>query len=123
MPADHLHLRGIRFSARCGTTKAEREAGSLLEVDVDLKADLSRPSRTDRLEDAPDYARLAVIIVETGKATECALVERMAEVLAERVLKEFACEEVTITVKKRPPLLDQVTGWVGVTITRARATG
>lgn len=120
MTDDRLVISGIRFSARCGTTESEREAGSLLEVDVELTADLARPGRTDRLEDAPDYARLVRLVVETGRGTECALVERMAEVLAERILKEFACEEVTITVKKRPPLLDQVTGWVGVTITRRR---
>lgn len=120
MADDRIHIRGIRFSARCGTTKAEREAGSLLEVDVDLRTDLSCAGRSDRLEDALDYARLTHRVVDIGRATECELVERMAEILAERILKDFPCEEVTLTVKKRPALLDQVTGWVGVTISRRR---
>jgi 7,8-dihydroneopterin aldolase/epimerase/oxygenase len=117
---DRLHIRGIRFSARCGTTPAEREAGSLLEVDLDLVTDLSKPGRTDRLEEAADYARLARLVVETGKGVECALIEKMAETLADHIMKDFPCNEVLLTVKKRPPLLDQVTGWIGVTIRRRR---
>ena len=78
---------------------------------------------TDRLEDTVDYAEVCDIVALAATERSYKTLERLCNVIAERLLERFACESVRVrAAKPEPPLplaLDQVA--VEVAYDRARA--
>ena len=118
-----VEIRGLSIYTHHGVTEAERETGQRLEIDISFDVPDCDAVVTDRLEDTVDYAEVCDIVALA--ATECSYktLERLCNVIAERLLERFACESVRVrAAKPEPPLplaLDQVA--VEVAYDRARA--
>ena len=117
---DRLFLDDVRFWARHGIDKAEQTVGAWFSVDVDLLVDLAPATLSDDLGATIDYGRVAHSIVEVGTRTRVNLLERLAGLLAEALLREFPVLEVTVRVRKLTPPLAGLVGTPGVQITRRR---
>jgi len=89
-------------------------------VDVELAVDLGPPAASDDLRTAVDYGQVAARIVQVGTAERVNLLERLASRIAQAVLGEFPCREVSVRVKKLTPPLDGIQGIPGVRLTRRR---
>ncbi len=85
---DRLILRQIEFWGHCGVTEAEREVGQRLSVDVEVAypAPQSPPSS---LDDVVDYARLVNDVVRLGQSCREAIIEALAERLAQYLLQQI----------------------------------
>ncbi len=97
---DRIVIEDIRFSGRHGAEESERAAGAWFSVDVELALDLAPAALSDDLGATVDYAAVAQRIVEIGTGQSVSLMERLATLLAEALLKEFSVAEVTLRVKK-----------------------
>lgn len=117
---DRIIVSGIRFHARHGATRLEREIGVRYSVTVSLSRDLSAAIRTDRLENTVDYARVHATVLEVARENSFQLMEKLAGQLASRLLREFAIDEIRVQIRKETPVLDGIVDWVGVDITRGR---
>ena len=125
--AEHLVIERLEFLGRCGVTPEERQIPQPLAVDLELHY----PSRgfraavkTDEIAQAIDYARVSERVVEVGTARDYALVETLAEHLAETLLTEFPLLRIRLWVRKLIPPVKSVTGSVGVRLERTqRASG
>ncbi len=117
---DRIELRGLRASGYCGVLPEETQRPQPLEVDVVLEADLARAGTTDALDDTVDYGAVCSIIERVITTERFALLERLAERLAEVALSDERAEAVTVSVRKlRPPVAQQL-DTAGVTIRRTR---
>jgi dihydroneopterin aldolase len=86
MHPDRIHLRGIRSYGYTGFLAEEKVLGQWFSVDLILEINLQAAGQSDNLQDTLDY-RAAIDIVKTTIQTECFdLVERLAQVIAERLL-------------------------------------
>ncbi|MDQ6628630.1 MAG: dihydroneopterin aldolase [Pseudomonadota bacterium] len=118
---DSLFIEGLEVPCRVGCTDPERATPQSLRVEVRLFCpSLRDASVSDDLEKTVDY-RLAGDLIDAVQGQEYLLIERVAEVLAEVVLRNRLVDHVTVSVKKRPPV--QGLEWAGVRITRSRETG
>ncbi len=118
--SDVVQLRGIRAMGVHGVLPEERTRPQPFEVDVDLCLDLRKPGLSDRLEDTADYGVLAEVVAACVSEERHALLERLAERIAELALADTRVTSVTVTVRKlRPPLAVPV-DHVAVRITRRR---
>lgn len=117
---DVIELRGLRALGRHGCLPEEQEREQPFEVDLDVRLDLSPAGRSDELTDTLDYARLVAAAAGVVGGPPSALLERVAERIAEAVLADARVTAVTVAVRKlRPPVpVDLATA--GVRITRAR---
>ena len=118
-PMDMLILEGLEVPCRIGCSDPERATPQSLRVEVRLYCpSLRKAGVADDLEQTVDY-RLAGDLIDAVQGREYLLIERVAETLAEVVLRQPLVDHVTVTVKKRPPV--QGLEWAGVQITRGRA--
>jgi dihydroneopterin aldolase len=117
---DRIELRGIRAVGIHGVLASERERAQPFGVDIDLVVDLRAAGRSDDLADTVDYAAVTEAVVDVVAGPSVALLECLAERVADRVLSVAGsrAQAVTITIHKlRPPVpVDMVSA--GVRITR-----
>jgi dihydroneopterin aldolase len=103
--SDVIQLRGVRAMGVHGVLPEEQNRPQPFEVDVDLVVDLRPAGTSDRLEDTTDYGVLADAVAACIANESHALLERLAERIAEVALADAKVESVAVTVRKlRPPL-------------------
>lgn len=116
---DILFLEGLEVPCRVGCTPPERATPQSLRVDVQMSCPtLQRAGQTDELSATVDY-RVAGEMIDAVQSQEFLLIERVAEVLAQVVLRHEQVVQVQVTVRKRPPV--QGLEIAGVQITRTRS--
>jgi len=115
-------MRGIRFRARHGVTRAERGLAQDFTVDVDMDLPPGELPHRDNMKDVFDYDRIATIVVTLGTSESYRLLEILAQRIAARLLGETRALAATVAVRKiAPPTtasVEQVT--VEVTLEQAR---
>ena len=103
--SDCIQLRGLRVVCIVGVLPEERERPQPLELDIDIYADLSAAGKSDELDDTVDYGSVATTVEEICLGMKAQLLERLAELVAGRLLELDGVVAVEVTVKKiRPPV-------------------
>jgi dihydroneopterin aldolase len=98
-----IRLQNIRFRARHGALRAERDLPRDFVVDVTVELPASALPRTDALSRVFDYEKIATIVVDEGTQKTYKLLETLAQRLVERMLQETPAESVTVEVRKFAP--------------------
>ena len=119
--ADRLAIRGLRARGNHGVFEHERRDGQEFIVDAVLELDTRWAAASDELSDAVDYGVLAQQLTDVVTGEPVALIEALAQLLADVCLADprVAAAEITVHKPHAPiPLpFDDVT----VTIRRERA--
>jgi dihydroneopterin aldolase len=121
---DRIELRGLRVLGTHGVLDEERARAQPFEVDVVIEADLAAARTSDDLADTVDYGAVAQLVERVVAGESYALMERMAERIAEEVIAlDARAEVVEVSVwKLRPPVpVDLDRAGVTVTVARPRA--
>ena len=118
--ADKLLLEDVRFWAQHGLTKEERAVGAWFSVDAELAVDLRPAALSDDVGATVDYGLVLQRIVEIGTKSRVNLLERLAGLMSEAILREFATSEVRVRVRKLTPPLGGLVGVPSVEVTRRR---
>tara|TARA_R110001592_G_scaffold68729_17_gene210797 strand:- start:1311 stop:1667 length:357 start_codon:yes stop_codon:yes gene_type:complete len=79
-----IQVNNIKLYANHGCLDEEAKIGSEYRVDIEVKADLKRSSKTDELADTVDYVHLNHIVKE-----EMAIRSKLLEEVAQRILNRF----------------------------------
>ena len=115
---DRIELRGLRATGVHGVLPEERDRAQPFEVDLDIEADLRPAGGSDKLGDTVDYGAVAESVAAVVSDESYALLERLAQRIADVVLERPGPLAVTVTVRKlRPPVAVDLTS-AAVTITR-----
>jgi dihydroneopterin aldolase len=117
--ADVIELRGLRVVSYCGALPEEQVRAQPFEFDVDVWTDLARAGGSDRLDDTVDYGALCDTIAATALGARVALMEHLAQLVADAVLATEAVDAVAVTVRKLRPPVPQDLATAGVRIHRA----
>jgi dihydroneopterin aldolase len=115
--SDRISLRGIRAYGKHGALPRERDHPQLFAIDLELEVDIARARVSDALADTLDYALIHARTVALVRDRSYALLERLADELAEMLLRDERVACATVTVAK-PELLDGATP--SVTVHRSR---
>ncbi|MBV8300342.1 MAG: dihydroneopterin aldolase [Candidatus Dormibacteraeota bacterium] len=119
MSGDRILLEGMRFFAHHGDVAAERELGSHLVVDVELRADLSRPASSDSLHDTVDYVHCYELVRQVVETRQFHLLEALADAIARALLDDARVESARVRVAKQPPIAGMIERFA-VVIERSR---
>ena len=117
---DRLLLEDVRFYGHHGATTAEQALGVWFSVDVELALDLAPAALSDDLATTVDYGGLARRIVEVGSQGRVNLLERLAGLIAEMLLREYPTHEVRVRLRKLAAPLGGIPGTPSVELVRAR---
>ena len=113
MRHDRIALHGIRAYGRHGANAGERTAAQALDVDVEVEMDLGSARASDALAETLDYAGLHERVVAIVRDRSYALLERLADEIANAILADSRVAAATVTVAK-PALLSGATPSVTV---------
>jgi dihydroneopterin aldolase len=117
---DRLLLEDVRFYGHHGVSKAEQTVGGWFSVDAELAVDLAPAAVSDDLAAAVDYGAVARRIVEIGTEGRVNLIERLAGLIAQALLREFPTRQVRVRVRKLTPPLQGLVGTPSVELVRTR---
>jgi FolB domain-containing protein len=106
--------------ARCiiGVNEEERRDKQDVIINIKLQTDLSRPGKTDCIEDAVDYHIIKKHILNFVQQSKFYLLEALAERISEICLENTAVQEACVRVEKPGAL--RFARSVGVEIMRKR---
>jgi len=103
--SDRIELRGLRVVGTHGALPEEQVRAQPFEVDLDIEVDLRPAGLSDDLDDTLDYGALAGAAAGVVSGERHALLERVAQRIADAVLTDGRVTSVTVTVRKlRPPV-------------------
>src|SRR5918999_4433402 len=109
-----VDLRGLSIYTHHGVSEAEREIGQRLEFDVSFDVPDCDAVLTDRLEDTVDYAEVCDIVALAATERSYKTLERICQVVGERLIERFGSEAVRVrAAKPEPPLPLAVEGVAG----------
>ena len=124
MPAQvetyRIRLEGIRFRARHGASRAERDLPQDFVVHLDVVLPVALLPRADTRARVFDYDKLASLVVDEGTRVSYKLLETLASLLIERVLADTPAVSVTVQVKKFGPPTTASVDAVAVELTGRR---
>lgn len=115
---DKIHITDLLVRCIIGVNDDERREKQDVIINLVLFADLRPSGRSDRLEDSVDYRAIKKDVLALAESSSFALVEALAEHIAERCLQHPRVQAVQVTVEKPSAL--RFARSVGVEITRER---
>ncbi len=117
---DVIRLQNMIFYGYHGVSAAEKETGRRYEVDCELFLDLTKPGKSDRLTDTVNYAQVYETIETVMISKKYALIEAIAQDIAERILADSRIEQVIVRVRKMIPPIPGNLDHIEVEIKRGR---
>ena len=119
--ADRIVLQGVSARGNHGVLDFEKRDGQTFVVDVTMVCDLEPAGRTDALAATVNYADVAADVVARITGPSFDLIERLAEVIADDVLRHDLVERVEVVVHKPEAPVGQPFTDVQVCVERANA--
>jgi dihydroneopterin aldolase len=116
-----VELRGLSIYTHHGVTDAEQEVGQRLEFDVSFDVPDCDAVLTDRLEDTVDYAQVCDIVALAATERSYRTLERLCQVIGERLMERYRCESVRVRAAKPEPPLPLAIQEVAVEVTHERS--
>lgn len=117
---DRIVISGIEAFGHHGVLPSERRDGQRFIVDVALELDTAPAAATDELSRTVDYGELAQHIHDAVAGDPVALLETLAQRLADVCLRWPPVDRVHVTVHKPDAPLAVAFSDVAVTIERSR---
>lgn len=117
---DSIEVSGIRAYGYTGLFPEERILGQWFEVDLTLWLDLKPSAISDNIEDTADYRQAITIVKHILKTAKFALVEKLAEVIADDILKLESVNQVRVRLSKLAPPIPDFEGKITIDITRCQ---
>lgn len=120
--SEAIIIEGIRFQAKCGVTIDERQRPQPLLADLEITCSVEDAIHSDSLTKTVDYARVVQRVTAVGTTNENALIERLADQIAQVLMLEFPIRQLAIWLRKAAPPIPDVSGSVGVRLTYPRTS-
>ncbi|BAZ28951.1 dihydroneopterin aldolase [Cylindrospermum sp. NIES-4074] len=120
---DCIHLTGIRAYGYTGFLPEEQVLGQWFEVDVKLWLDLATAGDTDAIADTLDYRSVISLIQHLIKTSKFALVEKLANAIANAILQESdRVTQVQVILSKPAAPIPDFSGKISIELTRTQQT-
>jgi dihydroneopterin aldolase len=116
-----VDLRGISIYTHHGVSEAEREVGQRLEFDLGFDVPDCDAVLTDRIEDTVDYSEVCDIVALAATERSYRTLERLAQVVGQRLIERYGCDSVRVRAAKPEPPLPLAIQEVGVEVTQERS--
>jgi len=116
-----VELRGLSIHTHHGVSDAEQEVGQRLELDVSFDVPDCDAVLTDRIEDTVDYSEASDIVALAATERSYRTLERLCQVIAERLMERFGSDSVRVRAAKPEPPLPLAIEEAAVEVVRERS--
>ena len=106
-----IFIEGLEVYAFHGVAPEEKVLGQCFYFDLRLTCEKCPAALSDQVEEAVDYTEVIDLVTEIVTGHSFSLLERLARVIAESILKKFPVDEVWVQVTKpHPPIARSLKG-------------
>src|SRR3954451_21255377 len=116
-----VELRGLSIYTHHGVSDAEQEVGQRLEFDISFDVPACDAVLTDRVQGTGDYAPVCGIVMLAATEGTYRPLERLAQVIGERLMERYGCESVRVRAAKPEPPLPLAIQEVAVEVVHERS--
>ncbi|MCT1685381.1 dihydroneopterin aldolase [Pseudoglutamicibacter albus] len=118
---DVITISGISATGFHGVFDHERREGQTFVVDVKVATSFRVSAASDDVSDTLDYGLMSQAVVEEIQGGPYNLIEKLASVIVDRLMRDFAPLAVQVTVHKPEAPIPVPFGDVAVTMSRSRS--
>ena len=115
---DRIFLEDLQIETVIGIYDWERAIRQRISLDLDMRFDIKRAARTDRVDDTVNYKQVAKRLIQYVGNSRFELIETLIERVAQIAMYEFGVQDVTARLRK--PGAVRYSKTVGIEITRHR---
>ena len=115
---DCIQVTGIRSYGYTGYLQEEQVLGQWFEVDLTMWLDLAAAGQSDDITDTLDYRRAIETVKQLVKTGKFALVEKLANAIADAILKLDRVQQVQVRLTKLAAHIPDFGGKITIDITR-----
>ena len=116
-----VEVRGLSIYTHHGVTDAEQEVGQRLDFDLTFDVPDCDAVLTDRIEDTVDYSEVCDIVALAATGKSYRTLERLCQVVGERLMERFDCDSVQVRAAKPEPPVPYQVQEAGVEVTLERS--
>ncbi len=116
-----IEISGLSLYTHHGVSAAEREVGQRLVLDVRLEVGECDATVTDMVEDTVDYGQVCNTVALVAQQRSYKTLERLCSAIADRLLDDYAAEEVWVKAAKPEPPIALAVQEVSVEVWRQAA--
>ena len=98
---DIIYLHDLKIDCVIGIWAWERQTTQKIVFDIDIGMDVRKAAASDRIEDTVNYKAIAKRVIAFVGESQFALVETLAERVAQLILDEFGVCWVRLRVNKK----------------------
>lgn len=95
-----LYIKDLIIEATHGLYDHEKRTKQRFLVSVELEIDISRAAQSDNVADTLDWGELREEIIAIVQDNSFNLIERLAQVVAEAMLKHHGVSKVSVAIDK-----------------------
>jgi len=118
---DQIVLKGMNFYGYHGVHPEERSNGQKFVVDVVVECSLTKPAKSDRVEDTVNYSELFRIVKCIVEGKPHNLLESVAKNISDKILLNYDIYSVSVTIKKPEVRINESNlNYAAITLTRYR---
>jgi dihydroneopterin aldolase len=115
---DRILISGLRELGIHGVLPEEQQRPQPFQVDLELAVDMRTAGETDVLDDTVDYSAVCESVTRVVSSESYALLERLAERIAEVCCADARVQGVVVELRKLHPPVRASLDSVGVRIER-----
>ncbi|WGZ95783.1 MAG: dihydroneopterin aldolase [Candidatus Thiothrix putei] len=97
---DIVYVRDLKIEAHIGIYEWEKRILQKIRIDLEMGWDNRIPAASDNIKDTLNYKTAAKRVVQLVEDTHYDLVERLAEAIADTLMREFSIPWIQVTVGK-----------------------
>ncbi len=118
---DIITINGISATGFHGVFDHEKREGQRFVVDVKVATSFRVSAASDDVSDTLDYGSMAQAVVDEIQGGPYNLIEKLASVIVDRLMRDFSPLAVQVTVHKPEAPIPVPFGDVAVTMSRSRS--
>ncbi|MBU4349231.1 dihydroneopterin aldolase [bacterium] len=115
---DILIVKGATFWATHGYYQEENKFGQKFIVDVEVNVDMKKQCETDELDKGYSYVTIYNIIKKVIVGEQHKLLQRIAQRIADEVIKSYPVNQVKVIVKKPHVAIGGIVDYTAVQVVR-----
>lgn len=100
MKTDRILIQGLELPTRIGISVEERAEPQRLRLDAEIEPQIPFAQLDEDLTRTVDYYAVCLRLDELAKSKEWILIETLCGESARLILREFAADAVTVTIRK-----------------------
>lgn len=117
---DRILIAKLPLSCRLGVTAEERSIPQTVIVDLELSFDVAPAALSDAIEHTVNYSAVCDCAEATALARPYALVESLAQAMANGLLAQFPVDRVRVLARKPSALARRGAAYAAVELVRSR---